>query len=187
MTGYHVFQTYDGTSSTLATTTYSDNTSATGGWAYWQGNNFFCATSYIPTVEPTVRETETEKQARLERQQQYEEKQKRIQAEEEQTRTRALELLKSHIGLEAFGKLHEVGYIELDSQKHKGRKYRVPATRGFARNYIDVYEGDKLIDRLCVHPQERYVDEDEVLTRVTLLKYAEEYLLKTANHNPVRV
>ncbi len=169
----------DSTASTTSATYIGNSTStdATGCFPYpYSYTSTYVATDYRE-------ETEAEKKARLDAQKRYEIEQERIQTSQRKAKEKADELLKSHIGLEAFGELHQLGYIELDSQKYAGQRYRVPSS---ARSLIEVLDKDgKVIDRLCVHPTERYQDGDEILTRITLLKFAEEYLLKTANHNPV--
>lgn len=190
--------------------TYSNSTgtAACSGSGYYSGSNYYYADSSTSTTMyydvarraiyidgqwvtdleqcnyPERYETEEQKLARLEHQRQYEAEQEKIRKEQEVAKQKADELLKSHIGVEAFGKLHEIGHIELDSQKYQGRKYRIPNN---ARSLIEIVEAGKVVDRLCVHPIERYQDGDEILTRLTLLQYAEEYLLKVANHNLVRV
>jgi hypothetical protein len=97
---------------------------------------------------------------------------------------RAEDLLKSCIGLEAFNRLHDIGYIELDSQKHKGRKYRIPKEH---MEMIDVLnEEGEVIDRLCIHPAIDCPAPDHILSRVLLLKFAEEYTLAKADHHEPR-
>jgi hypothetical protein len=166
--------------------------------AYDSGTSaFITADSYVPTygdyititsanydwayVTPPI-ETEAQREERKRAAAEYEKQQALIREQQAAAKLRAEALLKSHIGLEAYGELLKVGYIELDSQKHKGRKYHVPSN---ARLLIEVLENGKVVDRLCVHPHERFQDDDEILSRVTLLKYAEEHILTKANHNPV--
>ena len=102
--------------------------------------------------------------------------------ERNQAEAKAEALLKEHIGLEAFDKLYQVGYIEVDSRKYAGRKYRVPQ----ARLEIEVLdEQGRVIDRLCVHPREAYPESDELLARIVMLRFAEDKILEIANHQPV--
>ena len=129
----------------------------------------------------TTPETEEQRVTRLEAQKVYDLERELRHKEQEQARIKAEVLLKEHIGLEAFGKLHQVGYIEVDSQKYAGRKYRVPSQE---RNLIEVVdEQGKVIDKLCVHPIEQFPAADEVLARIILLQFAEEHILKVANHD----
>lgn len=129
-------------------------------------------------------ETEEQKQARLEREAQQKREREEAQKRRDLARQKAEELLKEHIGLEAFGKLHEIGYLEMDSCKYQGRKYRVPK---YARGSLDIVENGKVIDRLCVHPGQRFEDGDEILARIVMLEVNEDEILQIANHSPVRV
>ena len=171
-----------GVSSTTTITNPTD-TAGTAGNSTWTDYSTTATTYTSP--EP---ETEEQKAARLEAQRVFDLEQERLRKELKQAESKAEALLKEHIGLEAFGRLHQVGYIEVDSQKYAGRKYRVPKEK---RNLIEVLDGEgRVIDRLCVHPTEAYPIGDEVLARIVMLKFAEEEILKIANHtnrNPVVV
>lgn len=132
---------------------------------------------------PVREETEEERQATLEQQKETQRRYEESVKRREEAAKRAEGLLKEHIGLEAFGKLHEVGYIEVDSHKHKGRKYRIPEGH---RDFIEVIdENDKVIDTLCVHPAVECPPGDHILARVILLELSEDYILERANsHGP---
>ena len=92
----------------------------------------------------------------------------------------AEELLKKHIGLERYGELYRVGHIEVDSLKHKGRKYRVPSDE----RMIEVLDKKGMVvDRLCIHTAIDCPMPDKILTRLVLLASAEEVLLAQANHH----
>lgn len=132
------------------------------------------------TINPEP-ETEEQRQAREERAQEYQRQQADLQKEQEAAIKAAEELLKEHIGLEAFGKLHEVGYIELDSQQHKGRKYRVSKDSYKRIEVVD--DQGKVVDKLCIGPAIGCPPCDVILARVVLLELAEEYVLETANHD----
>lgn len=134
--------------------------------------------SYV-YYEPEA-ETEEQRQVRLERQAEYRQQQEELRQQQEVANKRAEELLKEYIGVKAFGQLHEVGYIELDSQRYKGRKYRVPENH---MAYIEVLdEQGRVIDTLCVHPAIQCPPPDHILTRVIMLQNDEEGLLTAANH-----
>ena len=88
-------------------------------------------------------------------------------------------LLAQHIGAETFDRLHEVGFIELDSRKYVGCKYRLPRNPSA---FIEVVnKKGKVIDTLCIQPKIRCPAGDKLLTRWLLLKYDEERLLEVAN------
>jgi len=131
---------------------------------------------------PVREETEGERQTRLEQQREAQRRYQESAKRREEAAKRAEELLKEHIGLEAFGRLHKVGYIEVDSHRHKGRKYRIPKESGF----IDVIdENGKIIDTLCVHPAVECPPGDHILAQVILLQLDEDYILERANsHGP---
>lgn len=139
----------------IVTYTYHPPLEIEGTWSWY--SNY-----YNPSLDNPPLETEEERQ------------------EQKAAVKRAEELLKEYIGEKAFGKLHEVGYIELDSQKYKGRKYRVPANH---MAYIEVLdEKGKVIDTLCVHPAIECPPADHIITRVAMLQNDEETLLAAANH-----
>ena len=98
---------------------------------------------------------------------------------------KAEELLKEHIGPKRYSELHKTGYIELDSQRHQGKKYRVPAAHREEIEIVD--EHGKVIDRLCIHTKDEHdcPAGDQTLARIILLEAAEDYVLATANdHRP---
>jgi len=130
------------------------------------------ATAWIIIYHTEVAPTEEELRARLEREREY-------RKQQELATKRAEELLKEYIGLAAFGKLYEVGYIEVDSRRYKGRKYRVPDA-----GFIEVIDKDgQVIDRLCIHPRVQCPLADQILSKIVLLELDEEYVLDTANHH----
>lgn len=133
----------------------------------------------IPTI-PTIQELE---QYRIETDAQN----KRIAEEEarkQEAENKAKELLEDWLGKEGLNEMHKVGYIEVDSQKYKDRKYRVPSAH---MNYIEVMEDGKIIDTLCVHPDLDCPPSDHIFSRLVLLKFSEEYLLSKSNRHGVPV
>lgn len=134
-----------------------------------------------PSIPQSVhRETAAERRAREARQLAFEEENRKRREAYDKAETKAKELLKEFIGLEAFGLLYEVGYIEVDSRKYKGRKYRVPKN---PMAYIEIMdEKGAVIDTLCVHPKTNCPPADHILTRVAMLQNDEKVLLKAANH-----
>ena len=186
--GYGAYSTTATAGNTTGTVSYTTTTAGFAGTvsSTTAGNTthpYLSSFLFYPSPE-----TEEQKAARLEAQRVFDLEQERLRKELKQAESKAEALLKEHIGLEAFGRLHQVGYIEVDSQKYAGRKYRVPKEK---RNLIEVLDGEgRVIDRLCVHPTEAYPIGDEVLARIVMLKFAEEEILKIANHtnrNPVVV
>ncbi|MBA7713822.1 hypothetical protein ES703_122832 [subsurface metagenome] len=135
---------------------------------------FWIPCSYYYYTE--IEETEEQRRERESGQREAE----KLRKEQEAAVKRAEELLKEHIGLEAFDKLYEVGYIELDSQRHKGRKYRVPANHMAYIEVLDKKGG--VVDTLCVHPAIECPPADHILTRLALLQNDEDSILVAANH-----
>ncbi len=176
MSGYCWVTSSNSTTASGAFTGYYSTITITAAVSRTYGND-----SYQP-YKPTP-ETKKQKSDRLRCEQESRDRAEQLRKEKEAAIKCAEELLKDHIGVEAFSELHKVGYIELDSQKYQGRKYRVPQEH---MNMIDVLDKDgNVIDRLCVHPSVACPPGDHILSRLVLLELAEEYLLKQANHNLV--
>ena len=96
-------------------------------------------------------------------------------------------LLLETLGENRFKEYKATGRVSVDSPSKQGRKYQVDA-----RNRIKVFEGDKLVDELCIHlvdsDQIRHdsnwlPEADVVLAKVFLLENDEERVLRVANHN----
>lgn len=146
------------------------------------------------TLEP-LNETPIERRRRLarvwyqrkrqaEHRRREEERQDELKRQREQANKRAEELLAEYIGIEAFGRLHEVGYIEVDSQRYQGRKYRIPQHHC---NDIEVLDEEgKIIDTLCLQLGIECPGSDVILARWILANYDEERLLSVANHHGSR-
>ena len=181
----------------MATVYWTDyiTTSSTTGSYYSYANTSAASTSYYVTGQTfissyevplnysswEIKETEEQKVAR---EAQYEASMKKQMAEEEERKAavaKAEQLLKDHIGLERFGSLYQTGHLEVDSQKHAGRKYRVSKN---AYDKIQVMDGEKVIDELCIVPTVQCPEGDRLLSKIVLLECDEDYVLATANHFP---
>ena len=92
---------------------------------------------------------------------------------------RAMKLLKKHIGLQRYGLLFEAGFIEVDSQKYAGKKYRVSKNAG---DRIEIVDNGKVIDELCILPAVTCPDGDKILSKIVLLECDEDYVLAKSNH-----
>ena len=138
---------------------------------------------YVSTGYQTSKETETEKQARLQREETYRQEQLALVKRQKEAAERAELLLKEHIGVDTYGELYRVGYIHIDSQKHKGRTYRM-FKNPYAR--IHVIENGKVVDELCLVADVQCPDGDRLLTKKVLLESDEDYALATSNHFPRR-
>ena len=102
----------------------------------------------------------------------------------EKANKRAEDLLAEYIGIEAFGQLHEIGYIEVDSRRYAGQKYRIPK-----HHYSDIEIMDaegRVIDTLCLQLKLDCPGDDVVLARWILANFDEETLLSVGNHHGAR-
>lgn len=189
MSGPVYYSYTDSNSTTSCTTSCTASCTASRAVSYICSDTWSCGTSTTSTAYYSFQsqhyysspspETEKQKRDRLVRETEYRQEQERLRQERELIIKQAEDLLREHIGLEAYGELYKVGYIELDSQKYKGRKYRVKKD---ACRHIQVIESDKVIDELCIVPTVQCPDGDRILSKVVLLKYDEDYLLAKANH-----
>lgn len=171
----------------------TDNGTAANGnrsWCISPGWTYDVYTCIDIDPQPARKETRKEKRERQEaervateqaeqRRLEYQRQQEELRKEQEAAVARAEELLREHVGEKAFTEMYELGYIEVDSHKHKGRKYRIPAEN---EGFIEVVDKDgKVIDRLCVHAAIICPMPDKVLTRLMLLELAEDTILQVAN------
>ena len=180
-------------SSTSTTADYScSGTSTASGISYYPYSTEY-SNSYVTTnavwVTPTVVPVETAeaKRVRLEaqrvREEQYRLETERRERERKEAVAVAEELLAEYVGKDRLAQARQVGHIDVDSQRHQGRKYRVSLED---ERMIDVLD-DKgvLIDRLCVHANLDCPNPDKVLTRLILLESDEDFILEKANHHGV--
>lgn len=180
MSGYN-YITCTASSTNWAGYSVCTSTSATytcGTYYVYPGTTWVSATMWNEPI-PETGEQRANREA--EHQRQREENQRRQEEREADVKV-AEELLKQHIGVERFGVLYQVGHIEVDSQKYKGRKYRIPNNE----QMIDVLdENDKILERLCIHTAIDCPMPDRILTRLILAESAEEILLAKANHHGI--
>ncbi len=87
-------------------------------------------------------------------------------------------LLKDIIGDEAYIEYRARGHIDVVSVKHENLVYRIrPRDEIQLCDRFGNYKGRTL----CIHPQDRLVDGDEVVAHLMLCRYNEDLLWKTAN------
>ena len=112
-----------------------------------------------------------------------------IEQQVEEARQQAVEaaevLLREHLGEARLEEYRRTGAISVFSPSRAGRRYVVDA---YSR--IKVYEGERLVDQLCVNLVDGgMVDSfwlpapDVVLGKVWLLEHVEDRVLAVANHN----
>ena len=182
---------FTGDSATSAGVSGTDNTTAsTSSWTITAGVSTTNASTYVlcPSLPDPI-PLSVEEQAR----QRAEIESRRI-GEEARQQERALavrsaeELLRECLGEDCFQEYKVTGQVRVDSPSRPGRRYVV-----CARQRIRVYEGDRLVDELCLHLVELagridngwLPEADVVLGKVLLLEHDEERVLRTANHGPV--
>lgn len=144
-----------------------------------------------PLTELSPHQELTEEQRQTQRQQEDERRRREVLVERERAQAiRAAEdLLRDHLGDARLQEFKTTGQVVVDSPGRPGRRYIVDA-----RNRIKVFEGERLVDELCVHLICEHAEDtggglpeaDVVLGKIWLLLNDEERLLATANHNPVR-
>ena len=168
-------------STTAASYSWDDSNTSSIGTVYYS----FCSYPVYGVVN-SESDTEEQKQARLTREEEYRKQQEQLRKDNEAAIVKAEELLREHLGEQRYEKLQKQGYIELDSQKHVGCKYRVPKAHRDMIEVVDRY--DKVIDTLCVHPAIDCPSGDQTLTRIKYLELAEEFILAKSNrHGPREV
>lgn len=167
------------------TCTISATTSTTGGGTYYipvsyYHVNYITITDSPPAPPPTPEELERQ---RLERER-WEAEEKKRKEEQEAAVIAAEALLKEHLGETLYGRLHEVGYIELDSRHYEGCKYRIARD---AMKMVEVVDKEGLVvDKLCFNLAGDLgwccPDGDKILGKKLMLEMAEEDVVKTAGH-----
>ena len=171
-----------GWTTTSSTAYWGDTTSSTATGTWYISSTPYIYTSISQPEKTTKKQrAEAERSRRLE-QERMEREAEELRKEQEAAVKAAEELLKEFVGLEKVGKLHEVGYIEVDSQKNKGMKYRVP--KDHMRRILVLNDKDECVDELCVHPAINCPAGDHILTRLVMLESDEDAILKASNHAP---
>jgi len=136
------------------------------------------------TLEP-LDETAIDRRRRLARARYHQKHEAEIRRRaREKANKRAEDLLAEYIGIEAFGQLHEIGYIEVDSRRYAGQKYRIPRHHCSDIEIMDA-EG-RVIDTLCLQLKLDCPGDDVVLARWILANFDEETLLSVGNHHGAR-
>ena len=102
--------------------------------------------------------------------------------EELERQLTAEKLLRHVLGTEEYMTFINKGEIRIKSKKYPNRTYII---RELGK--IDVLENEKLVERLCINPRDpSFPSQDELVTKKLGLEDAEELILKTANHFPVK-
>ena len=91
---------------------------------------------------------------------------------------RAERLLRDVLGEEQFHRLRTIGYLDLPSEKVRGRIYRLDSLGNLS--YRDAGEAG-FNTGLCVQPEEAIPRDDQIAMRYLLVTADEERLLETAN------
>lgn len=91
---------------------------------------------------------------------------------------RAEALLRDVLSASQFHQLRRRGYLDVASPSRPNRTYRIPRSR----DQVRVYEGGRLIERLCVQAIEPIPTGDVVLMHKLMIEANEQEYLRIANH-----
>lgn len=89
-------------------------------------------------------------------------------------------LLRDKLSHEEYRQLSSHSYLEVPSRSYANRIYRVPRGPG----QVQVVEGGRVIERLCLQPLEALPEADVILMHKLLIEGDESAYLATANHFP---
>ncbi len=89
-------------------------------------------------------------------------------------------LLRDSLSPEEYRQLCSNAYLEIPSPSYANRVYRIPRGPG----QVQVVEGGRVVERLCVQPVESLPDADVVLMHKLLIQADERRYLESANHFP---
>ncbi len=89
-------------------------------------------------------------------------------------------LLRNMLTREEYNQLCTRAYLEVPSRAFANRVYRVPRGPG----QVQVVEGGRVTERLCVQPLEALPEADVILMHKLLIEGDEAGYLQTANHFP---
>jgi hypothetical protein len=89
-------------------------------------------------------------------------------------------LLRALVGVEAYARSVECGYLEILSPQYPERVYRIPWKRGFVR----VVERGQIVESLCIGPRWRLPAADVLVTHKLLIEADEQRYIAVANHFP---
>ena len=93
-------------------------------------------------------------------------------------RQRSEALLRDLLGDDEYIRLTQRGYLEMRSQIHLERTYRIPRRGGF----VTVFERGEPVELLCIGPAEPLPPADVLIMHKLLIESDEETYLRTANH-----
>jgi hypothetical protein len=89
-------------------------------------------------------------------------------------------LLRAMLSRDEYSQLCARAYLEVRSPAFANRVYRVPRGPG----QVQVVEGGRVTERLCVQPLEALPEADVILMHKLLIEADEATYLQTANHFP---
>jgi hypothetical protein len=91
---------------------------------------------------------------------------------------RAEVLLRDLLNQSQLHQLRRRGYLDVPSPSRANRTYRIPRSR----DQVRVYEGGRLIERLCVQAVEPVPTGDVVVMHKLMIEGNEDEYLRLANH-----
>lgn len=96
---------------------------------------------------------------------------------------RAEALLAKFVTAEEWQALQSTGYLSVPSPSHPGRVYHIPRRPGLIR----VYQSDRPVFQLCVHPRKRLPSADLILLHKLMIEADERRYLGIANSSSITV
>lgn len=145
---------------------WGNSTSTSATITTWRSNST-AATYYVMPTYPPTPETVTQRRERV----RFETAGAREQLE---AKERAEALLQAVLG-PGYADYQHSGYVEVDSQQYPGRRYRIEPGP-----LIAVMEGERVVNRLCIHAQAPLPDADEIVAKLLLCQHDEAKLLRVA-------
>ena len=163
--------------------TATNVTTATSGltadWAYRNTTGTATWAPYVPSLPPLTAEQQARQDRQMRRFRRFRRSEVIARREAKEANEKAKQLLQEILGPD-FVEYQKVGYIELDSRVHPGKKFRVRAGE-----IIEVMEDDRIVDRLCIHTSTMVPDDDQMIAKLLTATLDEENLWKTAlRHGP---
>lgn len=136
----------------------------------------FLQDNFEPLIRNEIRKKEIDPISRLE-----------TLKEELERQLTAEKLLKNVLGEEEYKTFIREGEIRVRSKKYQNRIYIIRELGKIDVIEIDNSKNKILVERLCINPRDpNFPSQDQLVAKKLGLEEAEELILKTANHFPVR-
>ena len=145
----------------------NDTGTTNGTFTTWGSSTTTASTTYVMPPYVPAPETAAERRERVRREEAA--ARERLEAKE-----RAEALLQTVLG-PGYADYQHSGHVEVDSQQYPGRRYRIEPDQ-----LIAVMEGERVLNRLCIHAREELPVADEIVAKLLLCQHDEARLLRIA-------